>query len=199
MGRVQQTSFLAHLQIRPVASPYLDPTLTTMLPATCSAECLKGQHVSWTWHPCPSAPLLLCYSPRRPHARLSKWRSTPAPSSSISTPGSLSPSPYGHSRAGPPWPAAMPHGWAWPSHHEPSRAELSGLMDARKSSGAPPPLPHRRRGHHWPESAKPTVLLCSYSREGPWFEIWESSGFPVQDLFSFSFVFADFWVKFGNL
>jgi hypothetical protein len=107
-------------------------------------------------------PLLLCYSPRRPpHARLSKWRSTPAPSSSISTPCSLSPSPYGHSGAGPPWPAAMPQGWAWPSHHESPQAELSGLMDAGKSPGAPPPLPHRRRGHLWPESAKPAILLRS--------------------------------------
>ena len=103
-------------------------------------------------------PLLLCCSPRAPpHARLSKWRSTPTPSSSLSTPGSLSPSPYDHSRAEPPWPAAMPHGLAWPSHHEAPRAKLSGLMDAGKSPGAPPPLPRRRRGHHWPESAKPTV------------------------------------------
>jgi len=89
--------------------------------------------------------------PEPPHARLSKWRSTPVPSSSLSTPGSLSPSPYDHSRAEPPWPMGRarrrPHcrssapscsQQAPPSASPPSHAHGARIL-------CPNPLPKCRR------------------------------------------------------
>jgi len=78
-----------------------------------------------------------------------------------------------------------------------------------------PPLPRRRRGLPSPEqealrrvSFRVRDLVLEYKTiQGSrceakcfWVIAWfmENPGFPVQDLFSFSFVLADFWVNFGN-
>ena len=58
---------MAHVQIRSRSGPNRHPTLTTSLPATCSAKCVQGQHVFWTWRPCMDTtrppPLLLSPAP----------------------------------------------------------------------------------------------------------------------------------------
>jgi hypothetical protein len=59
--------FLVHVQIQSRSGPNRHPTLTTSLPATCSAKCVQGQHVFWTWRPCMDTtrppPLLLSPAP----------------------------------------------------------------------------------------------------------------------------------------